>query len=211
MIKTSPLLILYIIDILYHYSFPKIIVKKSITCIVKLASPNLIKTGIITTMSKITERLGAAPVLLLGSGLFVVGLLSGQHIVNNWWPFDVSRLDLVRATALDRADPAALLEAANVDIILAFLAVILVAVTGLALPLAFILNRRFLRGKSAFGSPTPSFMVTLRQAMWFGLWASFCVWLQMTRMLSIPVAVLVAVVLIMFELLLHIRTRTADL
>lgn len=162
-------------------------------------------------MSKITERLGVAPILLLGSGLLVIGLLSGQHIVNNWWPFDVSRLDLVRATALDRADPAALLEAANVDIILAFLAVILVTVTGLALPLAYILNRRFLRGKSPFGTAAPSFIVTLRQSMWLGLWASFCVWLQMIRLLSIPVAVLVAVVLIMFELLLHIRTRTGDL
>ncbi|MCB9422143.1 MAG: hypothetical protein H6667_20240 [Ardenticatenaceae bacterium] len=162
-------------------------------------------------MSKFTERLGAMPILLLGSGLFVIGLMTGQHIINNWWPFDVSRLDLVRATALDRADSAALLEAANVDIILAFLAVILVAITGLALPLAFILNRRFLRNKSAFGIGTPSFMVTLRQAMWVGTWAAFCTWLQMNRLLSVALAALVAVVLILFELMLNIRTKAADL
>lgn len=164
-----------------------------------------------TTMSKFKERLGVTPVLLLGSGLFVIGLLAGQHIINNWWPFDVSRLDLVRATALDRADSAALLEAANVDIILAFLAVILMSMTGLALPLTFILNRRFLRGKSAFGIADPSFIITLRQSMWVGLWTTFCVWLQMNRLLSMALAVLVAVVLVMFELLLHVRTRAADL
>jgi hypothetical protein len=163
------------------------------------------------TMSKFTERLGVMPILLLGSGLFAIGLLAGQHIVNNWWPFNVSRLDLVRATALDRTDSAALLEAANVDIILAFLAVILVAVTGLVMPLTFILNRRFLRSKSPFGIANPPFMVTLRQSMWVGLWATFCVWLQMNRLLSIALAFLIAVVLIMFELLLHIRTRAADL
>lgn len=162
-------------------------------------------------MSKFTERLGVIPVLLLGSGLFAIGLLAGQHIVNNWWPFDVSRLDLVRATALDRADPAALLASANVDIILAFLAVILVAVTGLALPLAYILNRRFLRNKSPLTETTPSFMVTLRQSMWVGLWVSFCVWLQMNRVLGVAVAGLTAVVLILFEVLLQIRTRAASL
>jgi hypothetical protein len=54
-------------------------------------------------------------------------------------------------------------------------------------------------------------MITLRQSMWVGLWVTFCVWLQMNRLLSIALAVLVAVVLIMFELLLHIRTRAADL
>ena len=57
-------------------------------------------------MSKFTGRLGVMPLLLLGGGLFAIGLLAGQHIINYWWPFDVSRLDLVRATALDRADPA---------------------------------------------------------------------------------------------------------
>lgn len=164
-----------------------------------------------TPMSKLTTRLGVMPVLLLGGGLFAIGLLAGQHIINHWWPFDVSRLDLVRATALDRTDAASLLEAANVDIILAFLAVILVAVTGLALPLAYILNRRFLRSRTTTSTVAPSFMVTLRQSMWVGLWASFCVWLQMNRLLSLALALLVAFVLAMFEFLLHIRTQTSEM
>jgi hypothetical protein len=46
--------------------------------------------------------------------------------------------------------------------------------------------------------------------MWVGLWASFCVWLQMNRLLSVAMALLVAVVLIMFEFLLQLRTRAAD-
>lgn len=160
-------------------------------------------------MTKFAERLGVIPVLLLGGSLFATGLLAGQHIINNWWPFDVSRLDLVRATALDRADPASLLEAVNVDIILAFLAIVLVAVTGLALPLTYILNRRSLRSRSQ--ADVPSFMVTLRQAMWVGFWVAFCVWLQMNRVLSFPVAALVAIVLVMFEVLLQVRTRAAEI
>jgi hypothetical protein len=164
-----------------------------------------------TSMRKYAGRMGVAPILLLGGGLFAIGLLAGQHIINNWWPFDVTRLDLVRATALDRVDSASLLEAANVDIIAAFLAVVLVGVTGLALPLTYILNRRFLRSNSQSNSDAPPFWVILRQSMWVGLWASFCIWLQMDRLLSVSVAVLVAVVLIMFELLLHIRTQTSEM
>jgi hypothetical protein len=74
--------------------------------------------------------------------------------------------------------------------------------------LAYILNRRFLRRNGR--APAPPFFITLRQAMWVGLWASFCVWLQMNRLLSVAMALLVAVVLIMFEFLLQLRTRAAD-
>jgi hypothetical protein len=134
-----------------------------------------------------------------------------RHIVDNWWPFDVTRLDLVRAVGLNRADPAMLLEAANFEIIMAFLAAILVAFTGLAMPLAYLLNRRFLRSSTRPGKPeAPTFLVTLRQAMAVGFWVSFCVWLQMNRVLGIAVAGLVAVVLVMFELLLQVRTRAVD-
>ena len=36
-----------------------------------------------------------------------------EYIVNSWWPIDINRLDLVRAAVQERADAAALLEAAN--------------------------------------------------------------------------------------------------
>jgi hypothetical protein len=163
-------------------------------------------------MSKYSQRLGVFPFLLLGAGLFTVGLLAMSHIVDNWWPFDVGRLDLIRATALDRADAAMLLEAADLEIVLALLATILVTATGLVLPLAFILNRRFGRTRpdGEVRPYSPRLLVTLRQSMWVGVWVAFCVWLQMNRALGIAVAALVATVLILFELLLQVRTRASD-
>jgi hypothetical protein len=155
-------------------------------------------------MKKIFGRLGISPYLLLGFGLLILGLMAMNHIVDNWWPFDVTRLDLVRATALDQVDPASLMDAANTEIILAFLSAVLVAATGVALPITYFLNWRFGTIK---GGPNPSFLVVLRQAMWIGFWVSFCMWLQMNRMLGIAVAILVAGVLILLELLLQIRTR----
>jgi hypothetical protein len=160
---------------------------------------------------RIFERLGFASVLLLGIAFFLLGLLVMQYIVNAWWPFDVARLDLVRATAEGRVEAASILEAANMEIILAFLGAVLITVTGLALPLAYFFNKRFNKyldyrsGKAL----APQFHVTLRQAMWVGLWASICLWLQMNRALGIAVALLVAVVLVLVEILLQIRARTA--
>ena len=143
------------------------------------------------------------PALLLGVSICVIGRLAANHILNNWWPFDVTRLDLVRDTALGQADAALILEAANTEIVLTFLATIFMAVTGLTLPLAAFLNKRFA------GTRNPPFLVALRQAMWVGLWVAFCIWLQMNRTLGLAVAGLVAGVLILFEILLQVRTRAA--
>ncbi|RMG99097.1 MAG: hypothetical protein D6706_06045 [Chloroflexi bacterium] len=145
---------------------------------------------------------GVLPFLFLGIGLFGLGLLSTFYVVDNFWPIDVARLDLVRDVALDRADPASLLEAIVPEYLLAFLAAILVMVTGLALPLVYVLNRRFNRSE-------PSFLVVLRQSMWAGIWVAFCAWLQMNRALGVAIAFLVAAVLVLFEVLLQIRTRAA--
>ena len=145
-------------------------------------------------------RLGVWPSLLLGLGMLMIGLLTLNYIMNNWWPFDVARIDLVRATALDQVEAAALLEAAQTEILLAFLSAVLLTVTGLVLPLVFYLNKRF-------GPEQPLFLLVLRQSVWIGLWVAFCIWLQMNRTLGFAVATLVAVVLIMFETLLQIRTR----
>ena len=137
-------------------------------------------------------------------GLFFIGAVSLNHIVNSWWPFDVGRLDLVRATALNRADATLILESANPQIILAFLATILLAVTGLVLPLVSFLNKRFV------SSQPPTYFVVVRQSMWVGLWVAFCVWLQMNRTLGLAVAGLVAAVLVMFEALLQVRTTGGE-
>lgn len=156
-------------------------------------------------MKETIERLGLLPFLLLGSGLFVLGLMATNHIANNFWPFDVARLDLVRGSALDTVDATAMMEAINVDILLAFLAGVMVAVTGLMLPIVYYANRRF-------GAETepPSFLIVARQALLVGLWLAFCLWLQMNRSLGLAVAGLVAVVLVLFEVLLQVRTRASS-
>jgi hypothetical protein len=152
-------------------------------------------------MNNIIKRFGAIPFILLGGGLLLIGLMAVNHITENFWPIYVNRLDLIRDTALDRAEATVLLQAANQEIILAFLAGVLVAVTGLVLPLAYFLNKRF-----GHGAPT-HYLVVMRQARWFGAWAAFCTWLQMNRTLGWGVALLVAAVLAILEVLLQIRER----
>ena len=154
-------------------------------------------------MNNLVQRFGAIPFILLGGGLMVIGVLAMNHIVNSFWPVDVGRLDLIRDTALDRAEATSLLQAAEREIIIAFLAGLAVAVTGLALPLAYYLNKRF-------GSSDPShYLVIFRQSMWVGAWFASCTWLQMNRSLGWGVALLVAAVLAIFELLLQVRERAA--
>ena len=157
-------------------------------------------------MREYYERMGVIPFLVLGVGLLLLGLLAVNHVVNNFWPFDVSRLELVRAAAEGRADAPTMLDAANGEILLAFLASVMVAATGLLLPVTYFLNRRF--GTEA---TAPSFFVVLRQAMWFGIWVAFCTWLQMNRTLGLAVAILVAAVFVMFEVLLQVRMRASTI
>ncbi len=158
------------------------------------------------------DRFGFISAVILGALLIALGLLAMEYVVNNWWPIDINRLDLVRAAAEGRADAASLLEAANLEIILVFLATVLTAVTGLALPIAYLLNRRFTAyTDQRFGRIESSrLMVALRQAMAVGIWVSFCLWLQMNRAFGVAVALLVAAVLILFEILMQIRSRTAQ-
>ena len=154
-------------------------------------------------MNNLVQRFGAIPFILLGGALMVIGVLAMNYIVNSFWPVDVGRLDLIRDTALDRAEATSLLQAAEREIIIAFLAGLAVAVTGLALPLAYYLNKRF-------GSSDPShYLVIFRQSMWVGAWFASCTWLQMNRSLGWGVALLVAAVLAIFELLLQVRERAA--
>ncbi|HET6443073.1 MAG TPA: hypothetical protein VFI27_00715 [candidate division Zixibacteria bacterium] len=155
-------------------------------------------------MERIAGRLGILPTLVVGGVLFLVGILMINNIVNNFWPIEVERLDLIRETAFGSAEATSLLRAANIEVILAFLAGVWIAVTGLMLPVAAFLNSRF-------GNETFHWFVALRQAMWVGLWVAFCTWLQMNRSFGIGVAVLVAAVLIMFEILLQIRSRAVQI
>lgn len=154
-------------------------------------------------MDKLLKPMGIIPYLVLGALLLLLGLLSLNHIVDNFWPFDVARLDLVRATALGQADPLTLLQAANPEIVLAFLASAGLVGAGTAMPAVYLLNRRFARG------PLPHFLIMIRQSMWVGLWLGVCSWLQMNRALSVPVALLAATVFVIFEFILQLRSYAA--
>ena len=54
-------------------------------------------------MKNLWLRLGVIPYFIFGVGLAVIGIMAANFIVDNWYPFDVGRLDLLRDTALDRA------------------------------------------------------------------------------------------------------------
>ena len=142
------------------------------------------------------------PYLLLGAALVVLGMMATTYIVNHFWPFDIQRIDLVRSTVRGEAGAALLLDAANYEVVLAFLATVALTMVGLVLPLVFFLNKRF-------GGSQPGFFLVIRQSSWVGIWFAFCVWLQMNRALGLAIALLVAGVLIIFEILLQVRTRAA--
>jgi hypothetical protein len=83
----------------------------------------------------------------------------------------------------------------------AFFALIVVALTGTALPVAFILNRRF---------PTPQPILPntiVREATWFGVYGATLAWLLMGRVLTFTLAFGLAGGLIVIEYLLRMRER----
>ena len=77
-----------------------------------------------------------------------------------------------------------------------------VAVTGTALPIVAFLNRRFP------STPPVTRAIVLRQAIWFGLYATTLAWLQLGRVLTPSVALLLAVGLLLIEILLRLRERS---
>jgi hypothetical protein len=158
-------------------------------------------------MQRFFRRLGVVPVLVLSLGLFTLGGLALDRVVNTMWLFDVSRIELARATVQQRVDAGTLLAAARSEVLLAFMASVIVAVTGLVLVPIYYLNKRF--NPSELRGQPPVFLAVLRQSMFVGFWAAFCLWLQMNRTFGVAVAVLAAAVLILFELVLQIRERAS--
>ena len=155
-----------------------------------------------TFMQRINSRVAVLPYFILGLALLIIGTLAISQIFN-LWPIDTADLELVRQTASGQADATQLLRSSNLEIVFAFLGAVMVAVTGLVLPLAYYLNKRFGKGESSH------FLVVVRQAMWLGIWVAACIWLQMNRTLGLGVALLVAAVLFTVEVLLQVRTRAA--
>ncbi len=154
-------------------------------------------------MRNFFERLGVTPFFVVGLALLALGLVTLNYLTNDIWPIDVNRLDLVRAVAEDQANPAALLDAAYPEVILAFLMAVTLTMVGLTMPIAYILNKRFSRSY-------PGFFPVMRQAIWAGLWIAFCLWLQMNRTFGLAVAALVATVFVLLEIMLQVRARSVE-
>ncbi|HLA98613.1 MAG TPA: hypothetical protein VJL34_09165 [Anaerolineales bacterium] len=77
-----------------------------------------------------------------------------------------------------------------------------VAITGSALPVIAFLNRRF----PSAPPPTPG--VIVRQAVWVGIYFPTLAWLQIGRVLTPALALLLALGLILIEWLLRLREKS---
>jgi len=78
-----------------------------------------------------------------------------------------------------------------------------IALTGTALPFVRLLHRRFSQKRALFVKAG----VMVRQAIWIGLFGTTCAWLRIPRLLSVPVAVVIALALIAIEALFRLRER----
>lgn len=76
-----------------------------------------------------------------------------------------------------------------------------VAITGTALPVTYFLNRRFQGDRAA--EP----YVVIREAIWVGIFGTAIAWLQLGRMLSNTVVLVLALVFILIEGVLRMRER----
>lgn len=76
------------------------------------------------------------------------------------------------------------------------------AFSGLALPVTYFLNRRFP------SSPPADSSIILREAMWVGVYCSGLAWLQLGRVLTGGLALVLAAGLILVEFLLRLGERS---
>ena len=92
------------------------------------------------------------------------------------------------------------------DLRLLFFAFFWLALSGTALPLVWLLHRRF--GSPDAGESWRSFGVLVRQALWVGTWFTAGAWLQMYRTLNWAMALLLLVVFVLLEMLLLTRRES---
>lgn len=76
------------------------------------------------------------------------------------------------------------------------------AITGTMMPITAFLNRRFP------STPPPTPMVVVRQALWFAVYISTLIWLQMGRVLNPALIVLLAIGLGLIEFLLRLSEKS---
>jgi hypothetical protein len=84
-----------------------------------------------------------------------------------------------------------------------FIFLLTLAATGTALPIVYLLHRRFDRA-----DPPPT-RVLLRQGLWIGFLVVLCMWLQMNRTLSLQLALLLTGGIVLIEASLRFLERSA--
>lgn len=87
-----------------------------------------------------------------------------------------------------------------------FFILLFMAVTGTALPFVRFLNIRFTPEPYPVAPPG----VILRQSIWFGLYAATCAWLQIPRVLNLPVAFFLGLSFVVIEVYLRLREREEE-
>jgi len=83
-----------------------------------------------------------------------------------------------------------------------FFFLLILAITGVVLPLTAFLNQRF------SSKPPVSSLVVTRQALWFGVFVATIAWLQIGRVMNPALALVLAVGLVIIEWLLRLRERS---
>jgi hypothetical protein len=83
-----------------------------------------------------------------------------------------------------------------------FFFLVVLTLTGLALPVTAFLNRRFP------SAPPPTVGVIMRQALWVGVYGATVAWLQIARVLTPAIVLLLAAGLFLAEALLRLRERS---
>jgi hypothetical protein len=87
-----------------------------------------------------------------------------------------------------------------------FFILLLVAITGTAVPIVRYLNVRF----TPMDVDVPPGGVIVRQSIWIGLFVVTCSWLQIPRALSLPLALFIVLVLVVVEVFLRSRELIAE-
>lgn len=82
-----------------------------------------------------------------------------------------------------------------------FFVLLFIAVAGTVLPIARAVNNRLTPMRRAL----PPSGVLVRQSIWIGLYVVTCAWLQIPRVLSAPIALMLALALIVVEVFLRTR------
>ncbi len=79
---------------------------------------------------------------------------------------------------------------------------LLLLVTGVFLPATWFFNRRF------SSSPPAGPQVVIRQAVWFGAYAALLSWLQIGRVLTFSLGIILGIALILVEFLIRTWERS---